>query len=61
VPRPWGAAHLYPLSDYQPRKGESLTRGYLSGRYGAVPFLPEGVFASAAAPSTSPGKKARRG
>lgn len=60
-----GAAHLYPLSDYQPRKGESLTRGYLSGRYGAVPFLPEGVFASAvapaAAPSKSPGKKARRG
>lgn len=60
-----GAAHLYPLSDYQPRKGESLTRGYLSGRYGAVPFLPEGVFASAAAssaaPLKSPGKKARRG
>ena len=38
-----GAAHLYPLTDYQPRKGESLVRGYLSGRYGAVPFLPEGL------------------
>jgi ABC-type transport system involved in cytochrome c biogenesis ATPase subunit len=36
-----GEAHLYPLTDYQPRKGESLVRGYLSGRYGAVPFLRE--------------------
>jgi len=35
-----GEAHLYPLTDYQPRKGESLVRGYLSGRYGAVPFIP---------------------
>src|SRR5690606_37267719 len=24
-----GATHLYPLTDYKPRKGESLTRGYL--------------------------------
>ncbi|MBL8632991.1 MAG: ATP-binding protein [Myxococcales bacterium] len=38
-----GEAHLYPLTDYQPRKGESLIRGYLSGRYGAVPFLPDGL------------------
>lgn len=38
-----GAAHLYPLTDYSPRKGESLVRGYLSGRYGAVPFVPEGL------------------
>jgi hypothetical protein len=38
-----GEAHLYPLTDYQPRKGESLVRGYLSGRYGAVPFIPEGL------------------
>ena len=41
-----GEAHLYPLSDYAPRKGESLTRGYLSGRYGAVPFIPEGLLGS---------------
>jgi len=34
-----GAAHLYPLTDYSPRKGESLVRGYMSGRYGAVPFI----------------------
>ncbi|MES2705538.1 MAG: ATP-binding protein [Verrucomicrobiota bacterium] len=38
-----GEAHLYPLTDYAPRKGESLGRGYLSGRYGAVPFIPEGL------------------
>jgi len=39
-------AHLYPLTDYQPRKSESLVRGYMSGRYGAVPFLPEGLLGS---------------
>lgn len=38
-----GAAHLYPLSEYQPRQGESLIRGYMSGRYGAVPFVPRGL------------------
>ena len=41
-----GEAHLYPLTDYQPRKGESLVRGYLSGRYGAVPFVPAGLLGS---------------
>ena len=40
-----GATHLYPLSDYKPRKGESLVRGYLAGRYGAVPFIPNGLLA----------------
>jgi len=34
-----GASRLYPLSDYSPRKDEALTKGYLHGRYGAVPFL----------------------
>ncbi len=38
-----GEAHLYPLTDYSPRKGESLVRGYMSGRYGAVPFVPAGL------------------
>ena len=41
-----GESHLYPLTDYSPRKGESLVRGYLSGRYGAVPFIPEGLLGS---------------
>ena len=31
------AASLTPLSDYHPRKKESLSRGYLGGRYGAIP------------------------
>jgi hypothetical protein len=34
-----GAAHLYSLLEYSPRKGESLAKGYLQGRYGAIPFL----------------------
>jgi len=34
-----GATVLYPLTDYKPRKAENVERGYLQGRYGAVPFL----------------------
>jgi hypothetical protein len=34
-----GATHLYPLTDFQPRKEENLERGYLQGRYGAIPCL----------------------
>ncbi len=34
-----GASKLYPLTDYKPRKAENLERGYLQGRYGAIPFL----------------------
>ncbi len=33
------ATKLYPLSDFSPRKNEALERGYLMGRYGALPFL----------------------
>jgi len=33
------ASKLYPLSDFSPRKNEALERGYLMGRYGALPFL----------------------
>ncbi|MBN2494888.1 MAG: ATP-binding protein [Deltaproteobacteria bacterium] len=36
---PEGATTLYPLTDYKPRKAENLERGYLQGRYGAIPFL----------------------
>ncbi|MBW2733847.1 MAG: ATP-binding protein [Deltaproteobacteria bacterium] len=36
-----GATILYPLTDYKPRKAENLERGYLQGRYGAIPFLGE--------------------
>jgi hypothetical protein len=38
-----GETHLYPLTDFQPRKDEALAKGYLAGRYGAIPFLPEGL------------------
>lgn len=38
-----GASFLYPLTDYKPRADESLVRGYLAGRYGAVPFIPKGL------------------
>jgi AAA15 family ATPase/GTPase len=31
------SAQLIPLSDYSPRKGEALDRGYLGGRYGGLP------------------------
>jgi len=34
-----GATRLYPLTDFSPRKAENLERGYLQGRYGAVPYL----------------------
>lgn len=40
---PAGTTHLYPLTDYQPRKDEALAKGYLAGRYGAIPFMPEGL------------------
>ena len=34
-----GSTVLYPLTDYKPRKAENLERGYIQGRYGAIPFL----------------------
>jgi hypothetical protein len=48
-----GASHLYPLTDYSPRKGESLVRGYMSGRYGAVPFIPAGLLGKSSANITT--------
>ncbi len=33
-----GASHLYPLLEFKPRKQEALEKGYLQGRYGAIPF-----------------------
>lgn len=36
------ATRVYPLTDFRPRKGrENLELAYLSGRYGALPFVPE--------------------
>jgi hypothetical protein len=33
------ATRLYSLLEYSPRKDEALERGYLKGRYGAIPFI----------------------
>ena len=33
-----GATHLYPLTDIRTKKSDNLEKGYLQGRFGAVPF-----------------------
>ena len=33
---------LYALTDFSPRKDENIQKGYLQGRYGAVPFISGG-------------------
>jgi len=35
------ASSLTPVSDFKPRRRESLDRGYLGGRYGGVPVIAE--------------------
>jgi hypothetical protein len=35
------ATQLYPLTDFKPRQHEALQKGYLEGRYGALPFIGE--------------------
>lgn len=35
------STQLYSLADFSPRGNEALEKGYLSGRYGAIPFLSE--------------------
>ncbi|MCG2746358.1 MAG: ATP-binding protein [Desulfobulbaceae bacterium] len=37
----FSSSRLYPLSDFSPRKGEALEKGYLQGRYGALPYIGE--------------------
>ncbi|MBC8723009.1 ATP-binding protein [Paraburkholderia sp. 31.1] len=37
------ASTLVPLTDFSPRKNEALGRGYLQGRYGALPLTSEFV------------------
>ena len=43
---PDGTSHLYPLSDYKPKRRENLENGYLQGRYGAIPFIHPDFLAS---------------
>ncbi|MEO5370292.1 MAG: ATP-binding protein [Magnetococcus sp. DMHC-1] len=33
------SSKLYPLTDFSPRQKEAIDRGYLIGRYGALPFI----------------------
>ena len=37
-------SELYSLLEFSPRKSDAIERGYLQGRYGAVPFLTEFLF-----------------
>ncbi len=39
--QPDGGSTLYSLAEFSPRKGERLDKGYLLGRYGAVPIIRE--------------------
>jgi AAA15 family ATPase/GTPase len=41
-----GSSHLFPLSDFKPRRTENLENGYLQGRYGAIPFVNPDAFLS---------------
>lgn len=34
-----GASELYPLTDFSPRADENIEKGYLLGRYGAIPYI----------------------
>jgi len=36
-----GSTDLYSLIEYSPRKDKDIERGYLAGRYGALPFIGE--------------------
>ena len=38
--QPDQSSSVYPLLDFSPRRNEALGRGYLQGRYGALPFPP---------------------
>ncbi|HMT91589.1 ATP/GTP-binding protein [uncultured Thiothrix sp.] len=41
VEKKQGATRLYSLLEFSPRKHEAVERGYLLGRYGAIPFVSE--------------------
>ena len=37
-----GVTDLYSLDEYSPRKAENIRKGYLQGRYGAIPYIGSG-------------------
>ena len=38
------STNLFSLSEYNVRKDKNIERGYLSGRYGAIPFISDGEY-----------------
>jgi hypothetical protein len=46
-----GATKVFPLSDANPRKEESVGKRYIAGRYGAVPIISRAGFADAVRPA----------
>lgn len=38
-----GATDLYPLDSFSIRKDENILKGYLNGRYGAVPYINDNI------------------
>lgn len=52
-----GATHLYPLTDFTPRVDENLERGYLQGRYGAIPVVGSLSFLRDTAPDDGEGQE----
>lgn len=38
-----GVSDLYPLDDFSVRKDENIQKGYINGRYGAIPFIGNGA------------------
>lgn len=38
-----GTTDLYSLAEYSPRKDENIRKGYMQGRYGAIPFIVNGL------------------
>jgi AAA15 family ATPase/GTPase len=34
----YGATHVFPLTDFKARRGQNVEKGYLEGRFGAIPY-----------------------
>ena len=43
-----GATSIYPMTDFEPRKGASIEKHYLQGRFGAIPYISDDRFATTA-------------
>jgi hypothetical protein len=48
---PAGSSSLFPLTDFRPRRDENLERGYLQGRFGAVPVITQSLAEVIASPA----------